>query len=1648
MWTRKSHKDDRDDDAASTISKSSRRRDKDKDRESSNSKDRNSEPPPPASSSSSSKRRSESMVSSSTPRTQERREERREPRERNTYPTPTAPSEVGSERTYATASSSTEQGRVRGAAGDGMGWDVPAKAISGGDVDGPRSRSERKERRYRDEREESRERKERAARKEEKKMRREREGSRDRDDDKRERERERRRESKRGIDDDEEKKKRKSRSEDEYGTTRADPTSAVRPERTDSYHAPHLSAQISSQFPGQDPSNFEPSAFDNPFGAAADYYADQGESVHHQPGVRPLTPNLTANADPHLAAPSASPHPVQDTGAGAAAEFYGAPIMPGGFTEEPAPMKPSRPSEAKPSKPGKLSSSSKHDSAGVGSAATMAAGAALGYALGHGGNASQSSSMNVYDGSYATSSYHQQHQQQSANVSSSYHVANASGYGLGGSSSAPQIPTLGSYAASIPSSHRPSKKEKDKKHAHGKNPSYSADSHTAGYATAAGLAAGAYGIHEYDKHKHDHKHERPGYEHQNSSYTTATNVGAGNAGGYASRPSRPSNNNIPSNNAFPSNQHQSRPSPYYIAGGSYYGPSGLGMQQRQQHKGPLGKLSDWWKDYEDVRKMEEYTEYIGVCRGCFEEGSGLGDAPRQHHYHGRGQGKRKRRDGEGYRMRSSESVNRVGLGGAAGRVDKENRYGSEAEKRRRSHKDSRSGLLAATGLGGYAAVKAAKRLLGADERRFNDTYSVKSGRYARRSSGSSTSSSSSSDGKSRRTGTSRGVVGRTRSHRSHDGSVVDVRLSSAGARASGKDHEIVRKHGDGKGVARSRSSSRDRKSRGTATKRSDFLAPSTVAAALGASLVSGRSRSHSRTRGPSRSPARHGYGYGYAGGGADVRRHHRDHSPQYDHSTRHRSSRPGARAETASSSAAGLVAGVLGATALGGLFSSAGDRDNEKTGQRGGKEGKHVRSKKPRGFFSFGNNSSSSSVDTNLAYGAGLRRRSSASLKGQRRPQRSPERRGAVKRKSSEEKLSATLAGIAGTAAALSAAQAGRDGRGSGAGGRVVAVRDRKGKEPVRRREDMPYPEHYHQQRHRRGNGLRSPSSSSVSSSDDGDEGGEAGVWEDLPSSDAESSVVSFDSGLAYGGSSRLSRKSTESLKSEGSGTGKWGWRWGFGGGKGKKDKNKDKGRKSGSGNSHGFPELPARADAGGGVDLNHNVPPSSASFAGPSIAATNPASAGGLSRHSTRQSSTSSIPQPPMRTAYPYSTGDPNTFDAVKRASQDSFPPPTEPIYSASRPSVAPLQQPQPEKRVSGDLYTNAERMGSIPAWVPSPSLPTYDEAPTGPPVFSGTSSPQTMRGGRHQSIGPGPAVDRYMMAGALPPSSPIDEVYGRDKDEGKDEEQRRKRRNSSPTPGHDSWVRDAAITGFGAAAAAGAIGLLYNRDKDRKDERAERGARPAASPSRVSFDLPKSERDVIREKRQRREREEEEEARQHDLLEERGRLRREEEERQQQQRRKDAEALELKAQALRAQELARKRGEMEEMARAARVRQEAEELEERERRATEREDREREDRERREWERQKEREEKGKRDAEMQWQRQREEEEARWEVERQAEDLRAKQAEAERLMQEQRRLEDVARLKEEEVRAEAERTMMVMRGEDAQKVEPSFTSETDLDA
>ncbi|PPJ51353.1 hypothetical protein CBER1_10054 [Cercospora berteroae] len=778
---------------------------------------------------------------------------------------------------------------------------------------------------------------------------------------------------------------------------------------------PNVVAQ--SQFPGQD----HPAPYEQPapqmgisradsYGHAADYYLDQGQSVAFQPGFRASTPNMLVNPDHHLMAASSVPVPAQDTGNGSAADFYN------DATSYSAPVTPARPT----AKPGKQSSSSASKPSKTSKLSRTSSGTAVAAGLAGGAGAAV---VNKIGKNGRTSSSH--HHSQSEYTTSSSYKSRPSDY-------PPTLPSMTSQ--SRPSRHSSDGKVYYTTASHGSNgagasiagssaygtsyentygtgnvPGKTTNHSNAGLYTAGAAAAGAaaYGIYQ-----NQHKHGR------NDSNTAM----AGGYGGNGQGPPR-------------------SPRPAGFSGG-YYPPNGNnsgGMMQQghyHEHKGPITKLKDGLLNListpEDVAKMEMYTEYIGVCKHCFDPRTSAWDAPRVHHYH-------KRRDSfESLRRRVSKD--RLQHKASYERVDKENRYyASDSSRRRREERNSGMGLAGA-GLAAVGTGLAANALFNGGKN-FDDTYSVKSGH--RESSAVRRRSRSSS---------------REKRRQSQHGTIRPGRDEFANVTIRRKDGTIEHRR-----VARSRSGSGGRKSglgMGTAV---------AAGAALGAAGLAAGHRSRSSSRERRRRSGR------VSSGQSEYSRYDRDDRRQSEESG-------------------------------GGIFGNFSPPRKQRRDSR-------EHQKKRAGFFTFSNGSASSS-NSDLAFGgSALSRKGSKASLSRRSSGRST--RGRPQRKSSDQHLAATLAGIGATAAALGAAKAGH---------RITKRTSRPELGARRHVKQHVVGDHRH----------GSPGSS--------DEEG----WEDeLPSDDASS-----NDGLAfgdYGGKHLSGRQSLESVASQSSagGLGAWGWRWG-----------------------------------------------------------------------------------------------------------------------------------------------------------------------------------------------------------------------------------------------------------------------------------------------------------------------------------------------------------------------------------------------------------------------------------------------------------------------------------------------------------------------
>ena len=479
--------------------------------------------------------------------------------------------------------------------------------------------------------------------------------------------------------------------------------------------------------------------------------------------------------------------------------------------------------------------------------------------------------------------------------------------------SAPEVPTLGN------TSDRP-----DGKHEHHSN----AGLYAAG---AAGLAAGAYAM------GHSGKHDKPSTSHPAAAY---------------SETSAPHG-----------------PRPPYVAGGA--------IAYRDTDRGPLRKFVDWWKDHEDVRKMEEYTEYIGVCHGCFDPGTTPADAPRRHHHHGR---RRRRRPGDH----------------SHGRIDKGSRYGSSSSSS--SSSDSDGGPGAASWLGtaaaGYGLYKLGKSFLGGSDSE---------------SSSSSGSGSNKHKGKSNRRYKKHGVLyygkdGRKVSsvddhdHRYHGGTV-----GRRNSQPQGLGHGEVLVDGKNKQFVRRR---RSRSSSGSSSSSQSHsgggktaLVGAGVGLAAGAAAASYLGRKGSRspeaaavvTRRRSRSGDRIATGVVAHSQHPDSSHRHHPHYATVSHHRHHNNHQQHHHHQ---------------------------GHPNESTAVFVRRKPSKRKVKSKGGFFNFGNGSSSS--EEGLAFGGG-----------------GLSRRHSTKRKSSDEKLNAALLGLGATAGALAVAKGASTSKGSKRSSRI-----------------------------------------------------------------------------------------------------------------------------------------------------------------------------------------------------------------------------------------------------------------------------------------------------------------------------------------------------------------------------------------------------------------------------------------------------------------------------------------------------------------------------------------------------------------------------------------------------------------------------------
>ncbi|GAB7324711.1 hypothetical protein MBLNU13_g08574t2 [Cladosporium sp. NU13] len=820
-----------------------------------------------------------------------------------------------------------------------------------------------------------------------------------------------------------------------------------------------LDSHVPNQFPGQNPSTYTKSDFEpNPHGAAADYYQDKGQSVKYQPGERAFTPNITGSSS--VAAPSGSTKPTKPAKSTKQSSSSSSSV------------KPSRKSSRGISPPAESSiipaaaavagaySSSKKSSRAVSPPAAnhhMQARASTQYepsSLSHNDYANSRPAPSEFSVMPPSEFSAMPPSEFSAMPSSEFSAMPPSVIsGLPQSTMSGQAPGPIRYNSEPP----PTAGAASSYYASSELPP-SVPAHSGKYAAAGAAAAGlaAYGMSQHNQHSQQSEH------HQHTQYTEHTQHTHYNDN--SSRYGRPHSQYGPQAPYTPE-----RPGPYYQSAPNSVS---MGMQHHHEHKGPISRLKDGFLNLlsspEDVAKMEEYTEYIGVCKHCFDPRSSPYAGPRKHHYHPKKKDSfetlRRRSLERMQRRRSDESLRRTNS-----KVQKENRYYSSDRK-----SSSNAGYMAG-GLAVAGAATAGAAMFN-DRKNFDDTYSVKSGH---RASSAIRRRGSQSSIESTRRRTSRGRISSDR----HD-EFITVRT---------KDGRV-----ENRKVHRSRS--------GSAGRKSNWIGSAAGGAALGAAGAAATSR-HRRRSSPDQVSLRHG------------ERRYRSRSSSRSHS-------PG----------------------LGEIFGFSEPR-SRRSGRRSpfgsyqDSRKEQQRRKEKGGFFNFSNGSASSS-ESGMAFGdingSMLSRKSSGKRK--------------VSKKSSDEKLKATLLGIGATAAALTAAQ-------------------KLSKSP----KPGPRPE-LGARRNVRVSQYGPDGRKSGPPSDEGE-------WVDeLPSGESsDESALAFDDGNGRRRlSSRPSMDSVGSSSSSNDGLSAWGWRWGSK--KQKKQKKQESPSYSQEQRQHSMSNIPVAGPAAAGM--------------------------------------------------------------------------------------------------------------------------------------------------------------------------------------------------------------------------------------------------------------------------------------------------------------------------------------------------------------------------------------------------------------------------------------------------------------------------------
>ncbi|KAI4194412.1 MAG: hypothetical protein LQ348_002650 [Seirophora lacunosa] len=342
-----------------------------------------------------------------------------------------------------------------------------------------------------------------------------------------------------------------------------------RPESMPGQQSSHVQDQFPGQFPASSATPYRPplAAREGGPGLAAEYYGDAGQSVAEQPGIRTNSPSLIIGAEPHLQPASAvaapPPEPSASGGVGAAASFFD-----GSFNADPEIEDHHRP---KPFSTNNVSLIQHTSAAPVVS-------------------------------SYATSSANMRNQH---------------------ASSAPVVPTLGAAAAGAIAGYY-----SNNHHFQPERPEHTSST-ASGYEQIAGNSSHQQSVSAQDQNTMYSSSSRP-QARPGKQPSTPSNIPLHIAGAARSPPS--ADHHIHHHNHYAHHPNNDHSSSLHNSHGQPRTGGSMAQQHRHRHRGPLSTLVDFFKDPDGVAQFEEYTEFIGVCRHCFAPGSSPRDAPRRHNY--------------------------------------------------------------------------------------------------------------------------------------------------------------------------------------------------------------------------------------------------------------------------------------------------------------------------------------------------------------------------------------------------------------------------------------------------------------------------------------------------------------------------------------------------------------------------------------------------------------------------------------------------------------------------------------------------------------------------------------------------------------------------------------------------------------------------------------------------------------------------------------------------------------------------------------------------------------------------------------------------------------------------------------------------------